>query len=704
MFYQFYDYIKNKYFDTLSLMTPPEREAEIFKKICEEMPISIKAGDLICGRYGCENDDFYKVNSERDFEYFDSFTAEEIKIKKELEEKYAIRLTFDRGHSLIDYEHIINFGLKSYVSKVKNELLCNDITSEKKTMLLSMLEAVEGVKIYMSRFSALAEKLFKETGNTTFLKMKNAMDKVPYEPSGNFYEAITAVWIMHSLIPASEDCWASISLGRFDKYMYPFYQNENNKEEIKKLIKNLFEFLNLYGDAACAFNIGGMSEEGEDEINELSFMLIEIEKELCMPSPIFAVRINKNTDDRVIDSLIDKKLFSVGQPTFYGEQSCRDALKDRGIPLCDLHKFSVNSCMGLYMSGEEIASMWGCMLNMYLPLEMAVNEGRPLRYKLPFEIKTKGVETPENKEQLLDLYENYLREICSVLFTLNRKNAQNVAKNKPNPLLSMLTENCIKSGLDRAIGAKYNTETIETMALVNTANAIVAIDDLVFQNKKYTLLQIIVAAQNDFDGYEGILADIKKCDKYGCGREKADLVSARLCKIVSDICKEESRDNVYFIPSLHTLASNVDFGNKLYTSLDGRKMGECVAKNAGPTNDVRGGSPTDILRSAATLLQKNFSGGQPVDLYFEAHMFESKEKRDKIKALVKTYFSMGGLQLQVNSVDLDILKKAYNDPENYGNIIVRIGGYSLPFVSLTKDEQREFIERFTYEKEHKWRE
>lgn len=701
MFYQFYDYIKNKYFDILSPMTPLEREAEIFKKTCEEMPISIKSDDLICGRYGCENSDLYKVEDSRDFEYFNSFTKEEQRIKNELEEKYAIRLTFDRGHSLIDYEHIINFGLKSYVSKVENELLIKGLTVEKKTMLLSMLTAVEGVKTYMSRFSALAEKLFKETGNYVFLKMKKAMDKVPYEPSENFYEAISAVWIMHSLIPVSENCWASISLGRFDKYMFPFYQKEEDKKEVKKLIKNLFEYLNLYGDAACAFNIGGMSAEGEDEINELSLLLIEIEKEICMPSPIFAVRINKNTDDKVIDSLIDKKLFSVGQPTFYGEESCREALINRGIPFSNVHKFSINSCMGLYMSGEEIASMWGCMLNMYLPLEMAINKGFPIRYSLPFVIKTKYVKTPEDKEELFCLYEQYLREICKGLFKLNRKNAQNVAINNPNPLLSMLTENCINSGLDRAIGAKYNTETIETMALANTANAIVAIDTLVFQNQKYTLQQLVVAAQNNFDGYGEILSDIKKCDKYGCGNERADMICRRLCKIISDICKEESYDNVYFIPSLHTLASNVDFGNRLYTSLDGRKMGECVAKNAGPTNDVRGAAHTDTLRSASSLIQKFFSGGQPVDLYFEAHMFESKEKRDKIKALIKTYFSMGGLQLQVNSVDTEILKKAYNNPENYGNIIVRIGGYSLPFVSLTKDEQREFIERFTSEKEYK---
>ena len=290
MLYQFYDYIKSKYFETLSGMTPVEREAEIFRKTCEEIPISIKEGDLFCGRYGCENEEAYQPQASCGFEWFESFTPEELSIKQALDERYAIRLSFQRGHCLIDYGKIIRSGLKAYVVKVEEELKKEDNSAEKRRLLLAMLAAVEGVRIYMCRFSRLAEQRYEETGDPIYLRMKQTMDRVPYEPCRDFYEAICAVWTMHSLIPISDNSWASISLGRFDQYMLPFYREEENKEEVKKLLRNLFTYLNLYGDGACALNIGGLSAEGEDEINELSLLLIEVEKELCMSSPILAVR------------------------------------------------------------------------------------------------------------------------------------------------------------------------------------------------------------------------------------------------------------------------------------------------------------------------------------------------------------------------------------------------------------------------------
>ena len=154
---------------------------------------------------------------------------------------------------------------------------------------------------------------------------------------------------------------------------------------------------------------------------------------------------------------------------------------------------------------------------------------------------------------------------------------------------------------------------------------------------------------------------------------------------------------MYFIPSLHTLDSNVSFGNRLYTTLDGRLKGQPVSKNAGPTNDVRCSDPTGVILSAAALPQENFSGGQPIDLYFDPALLESKASRDKIKALIQTYFQLGGLQVQVNSVDIGLLERAYEKPEDYPMVVVRIGGYSRRFTELSKKSQLEFIQRFRQE-------
>ena len=430
-------------------------------------------------------------------------------------------------------------------------------------------------------------------------------------------------------------------------------------------------------------------------INDLSLLLIEVEKEMLTASPIFVMRVGDSTPDEIIDLLIDEKLFSIGQPTFYGEEPCRKALHERGVPDEDAVGFSVNSCMGLFMSGEEFASMWGCVFNMHLPLELALT-GNGIFKSIPY---TSHVEhkTPANLEELFELYEKYMTELFDICAMINRKNAENAASNNPDPLLSAMTEGCVSRGKDRAIGCKYNTETIETIALVNTANAIAAIDTLVFRERKYTLDEYINAVKTQFENSPQILHDIKECEKYGTASEYADSIARRLVHIASRICKAKSNDNVYFLPSLHTIGHNAVFGSGLDPTLDGRPAGAPVAKNAGPADEQRGRDHTGTIISAAALDQRLLTGGQPIDLYFDKKMLSDTESRAKIRALIKTYFKLGGLQFQVNSVDVNLLQNAYDAPEKHQHVIIRYGGYSGKFVDLKRNMQIEFIERFKKE-------
>jgi len=699
LYYYFRDFVKDKYFDELSAMPPALREATLFKRIVELIPIGIDKGELIAGRYAVDDGCDYSY-TERRFPFADALTDGEKDIKRELLASFGIDVRFDRGHFCADHKTILSRGLKYYEKRVKDELEIPGISAEKRTYLEAMLVSIDAARIYTRRFARLAEQMYSECGEEWLLKIKNAMEKVPYEPAESIFEAICAVWVMHSLIPLSDGSFASISLGRMDSYLYPYYvkslKDGESRESVKEYLKCLFTLLNLYGDGACALNVGGASPLGEDETNELTHLIIEVEKEMLLPSPIVAVRVHENTPEELLESVIDEKLFSIGQPTFYGEMPCRRALIERGVPEEDAPRFIANSCMGLYMCGEEIASMWGCVFNMHLPLELAVNGGKPISRPLPIKVSDCR-ENIDSLDALLSEYEKYLGELLSYLFAINRKNAINRTRTNPNPFISAMTEGCVERGLDRAVGAKYNTETVETYALVNTANAISAIDTLVFREKKYKLSELIDAARADFVGYGELLLDIKRCEKYGTNSKYADAIVLRLCEMCSRICKRHSRDNVYFLPSLHTLDGNVGFGKRIYTTLDGRLRGEPTAKNAGPTNETRTQEPTSLILSAGSIHQEMFSGGQPIDLYFDKSMLKGIENRKKIEALIKTYFALGGLQLQVNSVDIELLEQAYENPEKHPELTVRIGGYSERFCKLKKEVQKEFIERFKME-------
>jgi len=222
-------------------------------------------------------------------------------------------------------------------------------------------------------------------------------------------------------------------------------------------------------------------------------------------------------------------------------------------------------------------------------------------------------------------------------------------------------------------------------------DALNAIRLLVFEQKKYTLAEFIKAAQSNFEGYENLHKDLLKCPKYGMNDAKVNEIGRRVCEMAYDACQKQNAENRLYLPSLHTIDVNVTYGMELYATLDGRKAGEPVNKNANPSLLVNKLEHTGQILSAAALGQHKFSGGQPIDVYFDKEWFGDKALRDKIKALILTYHELGGLQFQVNSIDIELLEKAHREPEKYPHVIIRKGGFSVYFTELMKEVREDFL-------------
>ena len=694
MHYNIIEYIRNKYFDELKDCSPYIRQAMLFQHMTEDIPLRVKDTDYIAGWYGYEDVDAPSVMENKDFPYVCVLDDKQKQIRETLRNELKMEIHFNPAHTCIDYKAIVQNGLAHYMTLV-DEALCK---SHDDDCLLSMKISLNAAYNFAGRFAHVVHEKAKNAENPEqkrrFESIYSALCHVPRFGARNFLEAVQSVWIMHTLIPMAEMSWASISVGRIDQYLYPFYKKHiadgGKKEDIKEILKNLFMLLDSYGDGACAMNIGGMDAEGHDMINDLSRLFIEVEKEMSMRAPIFAVRITPDIPEDVFDTLIDFNLFKIGQPTFYGELPCRQAMIGRGMSEREAINFSANSCMGLIMAGREFADMWGIKFNSHLPLELAVNYGRSLNSNFGFEFLTAPKDITDF-EELLHQYDCYLSELIAVCTNLYEAVSLEQEANKPDPLLSALTDGCIKNGRDRANGATYNTVTIETMGLINTCDALMAIKELVFEQKKYTLEELVTAVKSNYEGYEKILLDISKCKKYGMNDSTVNALFKQMCKMVSVACKRVCHDNRLFLPSLHTIDENVYYGGGLYATFDGRKKGQPVNRNANPSILLQKTEHTSHILSASAFDQTEFSGGQPIDLYFDKAWFETKESRDKIKALIRTYFQLGGLQLQVNSIDIELLEKAHRAPEKYPFVIVRKGGYSVRFNEMSFDARENFI-------------
>lgn len=708
----------------------PAREVEILRRALLLLPIGINETDTIAGNYGPQ---FADATLLKDIEEADSQeygNSEEYKLHDEEEEiasgRYLLFGIYTPSHTCANYERVLKYGLKDYERRIRKRLEC-PIDDYGREYLCAMSKTIQVVREYEDRFITLAkvqlEQAKTEERRKQLERMINALQKVPYEPADDLFEAVQSIWMIHTVLPASERSWASVSFGRMDQYLHPYYQkwlaDGHTREEAKSLLEEFFHLFDSYGDGSCALNLG-------PDWNETTELLMDVEKSVRLRSPIIAARMAE--DDSAYEKLVDKTLFEIGQPTFYGEKACARAMKYRGM--AEEEGFSVNSCMGMVVVGKELADMWGCCLNMNLPLELAVNGGNPLHGTLPASVNAYVSEVepiiPDSLEKIKAAYGAYTEALARYVAHENMVRAAWVAWNRPNPFLSMLLDDCISYGRDRAHGAlhalgaeaekivgknnleeirqgrgaAYHNVTMLAMGFAHAADALSAIEELVFQKKEYTISEILEAAAHNYEGnrkYVELFSRLRRCRKYADGSDEADAMVQFVLGALADACEACYHGNIRYLPTCHTIDSNVQFGQCVYASLDSRKDGEAFGKNAGPVMSAIKNTPTDLVTSALQIPQYRFSGGVPIDIYVPQNLLEEEEGRRKFQSLLKVYFQNGGMQVQVNSVSLDLLKKAYANPEEYPHVIVRKGGFSIYFTDMLREVQKDMIERYEME-------
>jgi len=230
--------------------------------------------------------------------------------------------------------------------------------------------------------------------------------------------------------------------------------------------------------------------------------MLDLSRELRLPSPLLAVRVHADTPPELFDRYLDAELLSMGQPTFYGEERCVEAMVRRGLPEAEARRVVMNSCMGLVIAGEEISDMWGGVVNMLLPLEMVLGGGQPLHHELPIggaECSLHAEDGYRDFESAYGGFARYLEQIVAYCVGENEASARWLAENRPNPFLSALTRDCISRGLDRAAGgARYHCVIIEGFGWCNVADGLTATKRLVFDEGRYTLGELAAAARDNF--------------------------------------------------------------------------------------------------------------------------------------------------------------------------------------------------------------
>jgi len=604
------------------------------------------------------------------------------------------------GHHNVDFAAVLTRGLAALAAEAE-QAAAEHIEAERAAAARGMAWALRGAIAFAQRHAEEAERqaiTADPVRATELRRIAAACRRVPAHPAASFFEAVQAVWLTYLLVGMTESPSAN-SLGALDRLLWPYYQCEiaagtltaNGAEEL------LAHFLLKCGSYSegQALTLGGQHADGTDAVNDLTRCFLRVILALRMPEPIIAVRWHEAMRAEDLELAAQISAAGLGQPSYYAEPCCRAMLVARGVPAAEIERLSINSCMGVVVSGAELDDMWAIILLLPAALEVAISggcaaDGTPLPVFVPL--------CREEYHSFDALFDAYARVSASVIahYAANyRQETDYLARWFPNPLLSGLLDDCRTRGLDRfAGGPRYTSAIVEGFGWANVADALTAIEELVFRQCAVTLPELLTAARADYAGEAALLRRVRACPKYGNDHPTADAMARRvLDAFIAAVNAQNGSDHRAFRASLHTLNHHVYMGACVPAGLDGRPFGAPFNKQLGPSVWAAQSGPTAVLTSAARMPAEHLPGGQALDISLPPGLLDHAAGRTQFQALLRTYFSLGGADLQVNTVDPATLRAAQADPSAFPQLIVRVAGYSEFFQKLPRTTQDDLILR-----------
>ncbi len=646
--------------------------------LAHETPV-IDDGELIVGKY---YDGPLSENA-----------AEEYSLLLKYGEPCTPRFRGQNAHMSVDYEKLLKKGVKGVILEINGYIDCLDEADpedlEKKDFYEACIRSLEGLLKKAENYSVyaaeLAEKCEDPTRKAELLQISENLKNVPAYPAKTFWEALQSV---HFLTCSMKGLY---QWGRPDAYLIGYYRNDIEKGILTKdfaqeLINSACVMFNEYisSGLAVGFMVGGRDKDGNDLTNELTYMFLESIRDVAMIYP--GVGLCYHSDTPFAVKKLACELLSEGHshPALFNDEVITDGLKYYGLSDEEACNYIHSTCVEITpcsSSAALVASPYTNLIQLLLDV---------------LGVKENGSEAVEFKDidELKSAYRKHLAERIRKNCISENRNRISRMHSGGDPLVSCFVNDCLSVGKDIDMGgARYNWIMPSFVGAANLADSFTAIDELIFKNHEITFPELAKALEADFEGYEDLYNRIKKLPKYG---NDIDCCDCTVEEIGNWIIEETSKYKAYFdskfIPSLFCWIRHDEFGKKTMASPDGRRKGFPLGDGSGPAQGRESNGPTASILSSTKWEHKKFIGGIAVNLKFSSANW-NKDNINKFISLVDVFMARGGFELQVNSVNLVKLIAARKNPEQYRDLVVRIGGYSDFFVRLSDTMQKEVIAR-----------
>jgi len=619
-------------------------------------------------------------------------------------------------------EIVFKKGLEGIKKDAQERLKLIDMTNpddiDKAHFLKAASYCCDGMIALSKRYSTLAEQMALEEKDpkrrTELERIAEICQWVPGNPPRNFWEAVQTVWFVYMGIEI-EAIADSVAIGRFDQFTYPYYEKETRearltKEEALELVECFF--IKLYEHvwtqshgsayyfsgyhAFINLTIGGVTAEGKDGTNDLSYFCMQAIMDLRLSQPSLAVRLHKQTPEEFLLKACELAREGMGFPAFHNDECAIPLMLNKGVSPSEARNWNTLGCVEPHLAGK--LHQWSATGNYNLAsaVEFAIFDGLHMMSGKRLGLETGDPTTFETFEDFVEATKAQLGHLirhCMISDLIIERSHRDLL---PLPFLSSLVLDCVEKGKHLLEGgARYNIGPgFLAVGFADIVNSLASIKKLIYDDRTVTWEEMINALRNDWNGYDRLRQLCVNAPKWGNDDDYVDEIGREIADfIVKEHHKYRTLVGKYLMPAIYPVSSNVPMGKPVWTLPNARRSGEHLTDGMSPTpgTDMKG--PTAVLNSLSKINHYDVDGATLLNMKFDPKILEGEEGLRRLSSLLRTFVDLKIYHVQFNVIATETLRDAQDHPEKYRNLLVRVAGYSAYFVELCREIQEDIIRR-----------
>ncbi|NLG26299.1 MAG: hypothetical protein GX557_00175 [Chloroflexi bacterium] len=610
------------------------------------------------------------------------------------------------NHSIRDYAKVLRLGFRGIRGEVEAQLAGLDLADPETPQRESFLRAALAVcdagillgQRYAERARALASQASDPAERARLMQMAACCARVPAECARTLREATQSLWLAH-ILTCGEDSINANSIGRMDQILQPYYQADLEASRTTRA-----EALDLMEELACklyldydvqAITLGGLDADGHDAVNEMSYLILESTRNVGFVRDV-SLRLHKHSPRPFVKLAAEMLSLGGGIPFFFNDDCFVKALSDRGIALQDARNYSPIGCIELTVPGRANPHAVSGWFNGLKCLELALFDGRDPRNGLQFGPHTGMLTDLHSYEELYQAYCTQVEHLAKEMVYHCNRGELLQREWGPLPCWSTLTDDCIARGRDITDGgAVYNYHSICFMGTANLADGLAAIRKLVFQDKQVAPEALLQALRDDWQGHEALRQRLlHDAPKYGNDVPEVDDIARQVGEhFIALMDQMRSPLGGRYYVHLFTFLLNIAYGKATGATPDGRMANEPLAYSLSAHQGRDEAGVTALINSVARLPHNQSGGATAAIIEIDPVLVATPEGVDRLADAIQSAIDMGVGQMQWNVTTVERLELAQRDPEHYGNITVRVAGYSQMFKLVDRELQNHIIAR-----------